>query len=382
MFKNSLSLLLPLLFFLTSCAGTATQKRTESVTIILKNGDKIEADVLDIWKNKVVFKAKDWKKAYEYGEIINIERIEGIKIADGSVLSVKEFDAFRKGEKRTVKKKEEPKKSDSKIAQGPEDSDLQYEKLKKKPISEMTENEFKYFIMMKEKELQAQKEKESAEESSIVKESPEEVKAGEAIAALSEKEEEELPQKQVEPDYTLNPESQSTGLGLKVQSTSIPRANYLNEQQLDEVAESLIEANLAPTYLSYLNNKSKQGKSLTDSESSLRELIERNPKWQEKLDDLKYLTRIAEKSLSRAYLYNPEGLKEKLNLQFDPDLDMDFLDLMKQLHRKIGEDVKMGDFRILVDVFGETGARAIKELLESYSSWQLVLSKDNSIVTK
>ena len=381
MIKKSLYLLFPLLFlFIIGCAATSTQKRPESVSIILKNGDKIEAEVLDIWKNNVVFRAKDWKKAYEYGEIINIERIEGIKIADGTVLSVKDYDAYRQGDTKKSKKKAVPVESDSEIAKkvkSEEELDLQYEELQKKPISEMTENEFEYFIMTREKELQAQKGNGSAVETSS-----EEVKVSEEILALSEEKIEEVPQIKAEPAHTPNLESENKGIGLRIENTLIPPMNYFDEQPLDGVAESLIEAGLAPEYLSYLNSKTKLGESLTTIETTLLQKIERNPRWQEELDGLGYLTRIAQKSLSRAYLYNPEELKEKLSLQFDADLDMDFFDLMKQLHRKIGEDVKMGDFRILVDVLGETGARAIKEILEGYSSWHFVLSKDETVVTK
>ncbi len=100
MLKKMLILSCGLLLLASGCASTVPTKRSESVNILLKNGDKIKADVLDIYRDKIVFKTNDWKKAYEYGEVINVERIKGIKIADGTVFSVREFDAYRKDGKK------------------------------------------------------------------------------------------------------------------------------------------------------------------------------------------------------------------------------------------------------------------------------------------
>ena len=44
------------------CASTSQVRRADPVTILLTNGDKIKADVLDIHNNKIVFKAQDWKR--------------------------------------------------------------------------------------------------------------------------------------------------------------------------------------------------------------------------------------------------------------------------------------------------------------------------------
>lgn len=382
MLKRNFLFVLLLLF--AACASTSsTVRRNDPVTIVLKNGDTIKADVLDIWKEKVVFKAADWRKAYEYGEVVSNSRIEGIRLKDGTVLSVADYDAYRKGGKIRARKKRKSKNEDVAEAQQGE-SDLQpdarFEELKKKPISKMTENEFKYFMMMKEREI-AEREKEAAASREAVisnTDNSEKEQVQEAGATSAELNKPASPTLSEQPAPSVN----AGGLGLKlpqlVQSPVLPAAT----SDLEAVVESLIESGLAPSYLRYLNQKAAVGQTLTSAEASLLNKIQSNPGWQEKLDDLKYLTRVAQKSLSRAFLYNPEELSEKLKLKFDPDLDLDFLDMMQQIHRRLGEDVKMGDFRLLVGVVGESGANAIKTILENYASWQFVVQRNKAIVTR
>lgn len=385
MFKKSSFLCFTIILLFIGCASTSSIKRTETITIILKNGDKIEANVLDIWHNKVVFKAKDWRKAYEYGEVINVERIEGIRIADGSILSVDDYNAYRKGDKIKAKEKDSVKKETiTEVTESEVDKtgDFQYEELKKKPIAEMTENEFKYFIMMKQKESNAQKEETTGEkQASTIEPIKEEVAETKPVSKEMEKKEEKL-HFQEEDVFSSKSEAQDRGLGMRLPQGSFSPLTSSYGFQLEAVVESLIEAGLATSYISYLNKKSSLGEELTSTETTLLTMIEKNPKWQEKLDDLKYLNRMAQKTLTRAYLYNPDELSTKLGLIFDQDLDMDFIDLMDQLHRKFGEDVNMGEFRVLVGVLGESGGGAIKEILEKYASWQFVLNKKNSMVSK
>ncbi|MFQ5864855.1 MAG: hypothetical protein ACE5IW_06445 [bacterium] len=386
MFRKSSFFCFAMILFFFGCASTSTLKRTETVTIILKNGEHIEADVLDIWHNKIVFKAKNWKQAYEYGEILNVQRIEGIRIADGSILSVDEYDSYRKGGKLKKSKKKDSDKIEAltkaderKVEQS---GDFQYEELKKKPISEMTDNEFKYFVMMKQKELEAQKEKESAETQVTTDEPTKEEMADiETVSKTSDKTEEK-PEIRQKDDFIPKSEVPDQGLGMRLPRAGFAPLSPSYNLQLEEAVESLIEAGLAPSYLSYLSKKSRLGEGLNSTETTLLKIIENNPKWLEKLEDLKYLNQVAQKALSRAYLYDPDELSTKLGLLFDQDLDMDLLDLMEQLHRKFGGEVNMGEFRMLVDVLGESGGRAIKEILVNYDAWQFVLSKDRSLVTK
>jgi hypothetical protein len=385
MLKKALFLHFSIILLFVGCASTSTVKRTESVTIVLKNGDKIEADVLDVWQNKIVFRAKDWKKAYEYGEVLNVERVEGIRIADGSILSVDEYNAYRKGSKLKTKKKETGKKETLTEAKEPEtkwSGDIQYEELKKKPISEMTENEFEYFMMMKEKELEAQKKEESVEKPVTVDKSIEE--EIEDTKTISKSSEETVGKPEIEQKEEVVSESEiyDQGIGMKYPRPPFSPLTSPPNVQIEEAVESIIEAGLAPSYLNYLNNKINLGEELNSTEKTILKLIKNNPKWQEKSEDLKYLNRTAQKALYRAYIYNPDELSTKLGLIFDQNLDMDFLELMEQLHRKFGENVDMGEYRLLLDVLGESGGLAMKEILTNYDAWQFVISQDKSLVTK
>jgi len=321
-----------LIILLAGCATTSNIKKEDRVTILLKDGTKIKAQVAEISNSTIAFEAIDRKKAYDYGEVIQLDLVRGIRMPNGEILSVKEYDAIRKGEQPQVLKSGRNRrvaKIDRRVSS--KDSKSQYEELKNKPISEMTDNEFHFFMMMKGKELETEK------EFSVRK-----------------------------PEVTRRNNNSSRQF----------------EQQLEELVDSMVRAGVAPKYLTYLNNKANQRRSLSRFEREIISLIESHPTWQDQVDDLEYLNRTAKKALTRAYLYNPDELERNLHLSFDPDVEMDYVSLMKQLHRQFGENVRMRDFRILVDVFGESGAGAVKEILENYSTWQFVLSQDTTLVDK
>ena len=121
------------------CVSQRSQlKKPESVTLLLKNNDKIKVEALDIQNDKAAFSAKDKKKAYEYGETIDVELIKGIRLEDGSILSVSEYqDYIETGQI-------DDEKMQTSLAKGTA-LDFQYAQIKDKRISEMTDNEFKYF---------------------------------------------------------------------------------------------------------------------------------------------------------------------------------------------------------------------------------------------
>jgi len=321
-----------LIILIAGCATTSNIKKEDRVTILLKDGTKIEGQVTEISNNTMAFEAIDRKKAYDYGEVIQLDFVRGIRMPNGEILSVKKYDAIRKSdEPRVLKRRSKGRvaKIDRRVSK--KSSESQYEELKNKPVSEMTDNEFQFFMMMKEKELETEKE-------FVVR----------------------------KPEVTIR--------------NNNPSRQF--DQQLEELVDSMVRAGIAPNYLTYLNNKANQRRSLTRFEKEIISLIENHPTWRDQVDDLEYLNRTAKKALTRAYLYNPDELERNLHLSFDPDVEMDYVSLMKQLHRQFGENVRMRDFRIFVDVFGESGAGAVKEILENYSTWQFVLSQDTTLVDK
>ncbi|HEX9652553.1 MAG TPA: hypothetical protein VGA99_02485 [bacterium] len=348
-----------ILFALAGTSGPAMEK-DEIVTILLNNGDKIEAQITAIGFDQVEFKAKSSKKAYEYGEILNIERITGIKLKNGMTLSVKEYQAYLKEDSKEVPAKEvEARPAISEPVRNiPPGADPQYEMLKSKPISEMTQNEFEYFLMMKEKERQAGQESETAE----VKQPP--VALPLPVAA-----------KESIPDIT-------PAVVLPESPANYAAVSPVSAASVDDLAGTLIDANLAPDFLKHVTQKTGRGEALTTTEATLSEMIRNHPKWLDKLDDVKYLDRVSFKALERAYLYNPDELQNQLGLRFDRDAEINFADLMEQLHRKTGDEVRISDFRILVDLFGESGGRAVKDLLQNYEAWQFATQGSQQFTDK
>ncbi len=352
-----------LLFLFLGEASTQALDKDEVVTILLNDGNKIEAQISDISHDRVEFKAKSSKKAYEYGEVLNIERIRGLKLKNGMVLSVKEYRAYLKDGSfagQTNKVEATPVTVETKLDVAP-GSDLQSEALKNKPISEMTPNEFEYFMMMKEKEKQAAAETATVETSKAVQPT---------VPTIEEK--------------ASAPTIQPAVVIPEQVSISTPPANpsASDTDSNDELVNTLIAADLAPALLNYLHEKSARGETLTVTEATLSERIQSNSKWQEKLDDIKYLDRVSFKAMERAYLYNPDELQNQLGLKFDRDAEMNFADLMDQLHRRTGSAVRMGDFRILADLFDESGARAIKDLLENYETWEFATQSNRQFTDK
>lgn len=347
---------------LVACATSSGLRKSETVTLLLNNGDKIKAQVMQITADKVTFKARSVKKAYEYGEVLPRARIQGVKLRDGSVVSVAEYAAQRTRVAQQSTQDEEPagKRSRASVRRGSAKSpEAQFAQLKKMPVSEMTENEFQFFMMMLEKELQAGEQMEALKPRVPVHETPADAPTLGIARARAPIEE---------------PPDESRFKSRKPDSR--------RDEKLQDAVNSMVDAGLATRYLQFLQKKTRAGMTLSTAEAEMKALIQSSTRWRENLEDLEFLNRTAMKVMSRVYLFTPEELQTKLNLNFDPDAEMDFQDLMSQLHRSMGEHVRIVDYRKLVDVFGEGGGRTMKEILQRYADLQFVLSPENVIVTK
>ena len=84
-----------LIILLAGCATTSNIKQENRVTILLKDGTKIDGQVTDISSSTIAFEAIDRKKAYDYGEVIQLDLIRGIRMPNGAILSVKEYNAIQ-----------------------------------------------------------------------------------------------------------------------------------------------------------------------------------------------------------------------------------------------------------------------------------------------
>ena len=94
-----------LIILLAGCATTSNIKKEDRVTILLKDGTKIEGHVTDIFNSTIAFEAIDRKKAFDYGEVIQLNLVRGIRMPNGEILSVKEYDAVRKGDEPKASKR-------------------------------------------------------------------------------------------------------------------------------------------------------------------------------------------------------------------------------------------------------------------------------------
>ncbi len=355
-----------LIAFVLGCATSSGLRKADIVTLVLNDGENIEAQIDEINRDKVTFRAKSVKQAYKYGEALPPEKIRGIKLQDGRVLTLAEYKAYRNSksspqEERTTRqptataKKRRPEAAPAAaMALSPEQ---QYAQLKSKPISEMSDNEFEFFMLMMKKELEAQEWAESQNPKTADKQEVASEREALMRAVESLSRERSAPSAQANQPPQRGPD-------------------------LQQAVDSMVDAGLAARYLSYLVSKSRSGFELSPAEKEMRDLIQASPKWRERVEELNYLNRTAKKIIGRVYLFNPEELQTKLNLKFDQDLEMDYPDLLSQLHRSLGADVKISDYRTLVDVFGESGGRTVKEVLERYSEMEFVLSNPEWMANK
>lgn len=246
--------------------------------IILRNGERIAATILDISSQSIRFEAKNDQQAFRYGAEIGIGEVKGIETPEGEILSVEHYQAYLENRSDHAKPNNVPQRQRVEPTPAPR---TEPPPARQRPISS-------------------------------------------------------------------------------------------NDRQVEEFVNSLLEAGLASEYLNYLNTS---GKNLNRTEVEIKRMIEKSPEWRDKLDDLRYIDKIAFEALSRAYYYKPDELKSSLNLRFDEETKMNFPDLMAQLYERLGAHVSQSDFNALVDVFGTGGARAIRDIMKDYSSWKFATAK-------
>jgi len=402
--KTLLSFAAVSLTLLVGCASSLSSLKSEPVTLVLKNGDEIKAHVLDVFRREIIFEALDRRQAYEYGRVISAEQVKYVVLADGTRLSVRQYTDFMRGRRVEIAQAERDRREGAvqstdlfedpqyarltkkdigdmtekefrylmmvKEAQRRMDPaaalpDPHYERLKKKDIADMTDNEFQYLMMMRELELRL------AQQAKAKAEGLERAAVGEQVPPA--KVIPEAPPKSSEPPQPPAP--------LKPVELPQPRPAEAFEAGR-ELAQLLIETGTAGVFLRRIRDMEARGETLTPPQAALVQAIEQSPRWAEKREELTFLAKAAEKALARAYLYTPDDLKEKLGLSFDPTVEMNFRDVMEQLRRRYDSFKNMEDFRHLVEVVGESGARAIQQLSENFDDWQFVTQREKSVTSK
>ncbi|MCI0694244.1 hypothetical protein L0337_19835 [candidate division KSB1 bacterium] len=362
--KKSIILLaiLPVVW-LAGCAGLVPpiEEDPNTVTLIFKTGEKVEGRILDIQGDLIRFEPNSRvEENRSFGDFVRADEVGFVQLSHGSRFTVKEFIDYRwkpqspapllgNGVTKTGQKE---------VTEATAEQDLQYEQLKKKAVAEMTPNEFGYFMLMKQQEIKAQ---------------PRPVGAFEQ-------------EKRVQPAQA-NTMAVKTDSGKVAPLTSslTPRTDSKISKEgevIKEIAGFLVEAELAGPFIKAAQQKKEQGDFLTLNQLWLVNEVTKTPAWKKRQDDLRNLSVEAEQAVAHVYLYAPDSLSQRLGLRFDPNVEMDFRDLMEQLHQRFGATVTMGDFRLLVAIFEEDGARAMREILNHYTEWRFAIENKHPLATK
>lgn len=345
--------ILPVIW-LAGCAGYVPPIKEDpnAVTLILKNGEKMDGRILDIRGDLIRFEPNNWIENAHFSEFTRANEVKFIQLPSGSRYTFKEFIEYRwKLQSPTplagngVAKAEQKDVTEAKAGQDP-----QYEQLKKKAVAEMTPNEFSYFMLMKQQEAKAQ------------------------------------PEKKVQPApanaTTAKPDSVVTAPSI---FSLLPRAESKiskEEEAIKDIASFLIEAELVGPFFDVVRQKKEQGELMTLNQLWLVRAITEMPEWKKRQDDLRNFSTVAQQAMSRVYLYSPDSLSQRFGLRFDPNAEMDFRNLMEQLHQRFGATVTMGDFRLLVTVFQEEAARAFRVILNHYTDWRYAFENKHPLYSK
>lgn len=72
------------ILLVTACSLFAQER---AVTLLLQDGSSFACTVNDVWRGQVYFKATSAKDAFTYGEVIALEKIAAVRLANGRQLS-------------------------------------------------------------------------------------------------------------------------------------------------------------------------------------------------------------------------------------------------------------------------------------------------------
>jgi len=361
-----ISVFLALIILLQGCATTNQFKKEEPVKLILENGDKIKCYVTHIGRGQIFFKALSNQMAYRYGDMISTGQVKYVLLSNDSQLSVNEYKEYRKNLKKA-------RLEEAQLASKGQFFDAQYEKLKKKDIGKMSDKEFRYFMLMKEREnmlrlrtMDEEREARRREELSLLQQKINELEESKQMPAPP-------PVVQVIEKPAPSHQVQNPGNPIPLAST-----NTLPSADKSEISQLILEAGLAGALLSEGTERRQKGLHLTPNQEQLLADLEQSPQWQNYEEKLKLWSHRAEKALERCFLENPDDLKNKLELAFDANEPMNFHALMHQLHTKTEYGSEANDYRNLIDVVGETGAKAIINILSNFNDWRYVFESQKS----
>lgn len=327
-----LFVLLPVIW-LVGCAGYVPplEQDPNAVTLILTTGDKVEGRILDIQGDLIRFESDNWVENPHFGEFIRADQVRFVQLPNGSRFTVTEFIDYRW--------KPQPP------------APLLWSGITRAAHKEATE-----------------------------------------VTAANIQEAEARPESAFEQEKTIQPvlanstaATTDSGLAAPPPFSLTPRFGpkiSKDEEVIEEVATFLVEAELAGPFIQAVQKKKEQGELISLSQLRLVNAVTEMPAWRQRQDDLRNFSAAAEQAMAHVYLYAPDSLSQPLGLRFDPNADMDFRNLMAQLHQHFGSTVTMGDFRRLVAIFEEDGARALREILNHYTDWCFAIENKHPLYSK
>ncbi|MBN1351376.1 hypothetical protein JXJ21_18305 [candidate division KSB1 bacterium] len=348
---------LALLILIQGCASTNQLKKEERVKLVLHNGDTIKCYVTHIGRQQLFFKALNSQIAYRYGDIMSIGDIKAILLSNGSELSVAEFINYRKTLKQA--RQEEAKLAPSEL------HDPQYKKLKNKDIGKMNDKEFRYFLVMKEREDMLRLRKMDEER---------EARRQAELEALHEKLDEMKTTKATPPPPVVAGVIKPVSGGASQPPAAIGQPiSPIRIADDSEIAQLLLDTGVAGALLNRAEEMQQQGAVFSPQQAQLLDKLKISPEWDRRKEEFQLWTHRAEQALKQAFLNQPDELKTKCNLSFDPNQPMDLKAMVQQIYNSYGAKLDSGSYQILGDVLGEMGATALKNILLNYPEWQFVV---------
>lgn len=336
-----------LLIFFIGCAGTSQFKKSEKVTLMLHDGNKIKCYVTHVGSNQLFFQATRATDAYNYGDMLNIGQIKKIRLANDAEMSVAEYQEYRQ-------KAQSASTSQMKVQPEMLTFDALYEKLKHKEIDKMSDKEFQYFLMMKEQEnLAYQKKLEMSEKQRQAAEIQE---LSHELRALKQK-------------------AETTSKRSSVRSVpaaeTVPKSSS-KSPDAGAFLKLLARTDMTGAFLFRISNMEARGRILSPKEKSLVAQIKNSPHWKKQRLEILEASEQAAKALEEAFLMKPDALQTELGLVFGPEELFDFNALMQQFHRNTGANISMSYYRKLAQILGEDGGRAMRTLLVHFEAWQYI----------
>lgn len=336
---------------LASCAASGQFKKNEKVTLILQDGHKVKCYVTHVSKQQIFFQALGARDAYNYGDMLLVGQVQKIRLANDSEMSVDEYREYRKNVQKAMIESNSFQGKDVLL-------DPLYESLKHKEIDDMSEKEFQYFLLMKEQEnLQKMRAADKAEQK-------------EQFENLEKKLDEfKAPQVPIMPPALDQPAVSALPPAV-IKSPEMPRTTVpipsSEPAAIPDLGDLLEQTQLVGKFLHRVNQSNIN---LSPAQEKFIQTLITSKKWIEFKENLIFYEEKSRQAAERAFALSPTDFQEKLALHLTSAEKLDFNQMLSQLHQLTGDEISDKEYQLLLQVLGETGANATRQLLVNYDAW-------------